>query len=104
MANSQRYGIGRVVRLRCCGKCKYSAHHVNNLIFLGSAIAYHGLLYLKRGIFNYLHACPVRRKEYHSPCVGNGLILLFSTSTMLKPTVASPGSMPNIRKFITSYQ
>lgn len=25
-------------------------------------------------------------------------ILLFSTSTMLKPTVASPGSMPNIRK------
>ena len=31
-------------------------------------------------------------------------ILLFSTSTMLKPTVASPGSMPNIRKIITSYQ
>lgn len=59
MANSQRHGIGRIVGFRCCRKRKYSADHVDDLIFLGSAIADNGLLDLERGIFKYLYACPV---------------------------------------------
>ena len=59
MANSQRHCIGRIVGFRCSGKRKYSADHVDDLIFLGSAIADNGLLDLKRGIFKHLHACPV---------------------------------------------
>lgn len=71
MTNCECHGIGRIVGLRRCGKCKYSANHIDDLIFLGSAIADNGLLDLKRGIFKDLYSCPVRRKKYHSSCVSD---------------------------------
>ena len=69
MTNCER--IGGIVGLWRCGKCKYSTNHINDLIFLGSAIADNSLLDLKRGIFKDPYPCPVRRKKYHSPCVSD---------------------------------
>ena len=72
MAQSESYGVGRIVGFRRCFQGAKPLYHIHDLMFFSPTVTDHRLLYLQWRIFKDLQSVLLTGKQNHSPAVSHG--------------------------------